>query len=64
MDKRAFCLLRTAQSQQILAIINVSTETIQLSCSGHDLLSNQTIQGTLTLGPLQCAWVEQPVRTA
>ena len=57
LDKRVFCVLRTAQHQQIAAAINVSDEAVQLPLRGYELLQGRYTGGNLLLEAHQAAWV-------
>ena len=57
LDSRVFAVLRSAEKEQILALINVSAEAVEVDCEGCDLLSETQVNGILKLKPYQCAWI-------
>lgn len=59
LDKRVFALERISEDEKVLAIINVSSDEIDLNLGvkGIDLLSDNNIDKSVKLNPLQSVWI-------
>ena len=61
LDSRVFALERIYKQHRILALHNVTDETVRLESveTGHDLISGQAVGGvTLELAPYQIIWMK------
>jgi sucrose phosphorylase len=60
LDQRAFVIVRYAKDEQILAIINVSSEeySLHLSYKGFDIIHEETIDGYIKMLPYQIRWIK------